>query len=152
MNFIDSTASQSLRKLKKILFVCTWFCLFIGIILFCFYIEDEEMEFLISALIFIVSSISGFVNNILLKGFQKIVETAEYHQADLLKKHEDEKSNHTEKNAKITKGELFIWVRKLDSNEEFRIMEIIDEDTFLCVNAKNPKGIKLKKCEITKIE
>ena len=73
---------------------------------------------------------TGFVNNILLKGFQKIVETAEYHQADLLKKHEDEKSNHTEKNAKITKGELFIWVRKLDSNEEFRIMEIIDEDTF----------------------
>lgn len=150
MQYLDSKVSQSLRKLRNVLLVCTCICLLIGIILLIASFDDED--YLISALIVIVIAISGFVNNILLKGFQKIVETAEFQQADLLKKHEDKKSDYTNKDEKKEKIEMYSWVRKLDSNEEFRIMEIIDKDTFLCVNARNIKGIKLKKCEITKIE
>ncbi|MBQ1191402.1 MAG: hypothetical protein IIX43_03875 [Bacteroidales bacterium] len=84
MQYLDSTASQSLRKLKNVLFVCTCICLLIGIILLIVSFEDED--YLISALIFIVSSISGFVNNILLKGFISITEASECIKADFEEK------------------------------------------------------------------
>lgn len=46
--------------------------------------------------------------------------------------------------------ELFSWVVAIESMEEFQVIEILDENTFLCVNAKNQDGIKFKKSEIKK--
>lgn len=45
---------------------------------------------------------------------------------------------------------LFSWVIVLESMEEFQVIEIVDENTFLCVNAKNQDGIEFKKSEIKK--
>lgn len=43
---------------------------------------------------------------------------------------------------------LFNWVREIDTNEEFQVTEIYDDDTFLCVNAKNMCGKKFERNEI----
>lgn len=46
---------------------------------------------------------------------------------------------------------LFNWVRDIKTNEEFQVTEIYDDDTFLCVNAKNMSGKKFERDEIVPI-
>lgn len=43
---------------------------------------------------------------------------------------------------------LFNWVREIETNEEFQVTEIFDNDTFLCVNAKNMDGKRFDRDEI----
>jgi hypothetical protein len=47
-----------------------------------------------------------------------------------------------------TQIKLQSWVKVVNSNQEFQVMEIIDENTFVCVNEKHQNGIKLKRSEI----
>ena len=149
--YLDNKRSKSIEKISNTLDGIILLCI-LGMVISLFVGFSEEEGF-IYCICFLVSSISLWITNVFLKGFQKIVETAEFQQADLLKKHGNEKSDYIKKNEKKEeKIELYSWVRKLYSNEEFQIIEIIDKDTVLCVNEKNMEGIKLKKCEITKIE
>lgn len=53
-----------------------------------------------------------------------------------------------EGNAVKANIELYSWVKEVKSNQEFQVIEIIDEETFLCVNEKHQDGIKLKRTEI----
>lgn len=48
--------------------------------------------------------------------------------------------------------ELYSWVKEIKSNQEFQVMEIVDENTFVCCNANNPDGIKLKRIDIEVID
>lgn len=57
---------------------------------------------------------------------------------------EDTKYNRT----KALGISLFNWVREIKTNEEFQVTEIYDDDTFLCVNAKNMDGRKFERNEI----
>lgn len=47
-----------------------------------------------------------------------------------------------------TKIELYSWIKAINPNQEFQIMEIIDENTFICVNENFPNGIKLRKANV----
>jgi ribosomal protein L14E/L6E/L27E len=53
-----------------------------------------------------------------------------------------------EENAVKANIELYSWVKEVKSNQEFQVIEIIDEETFVCVNEKHQDGIKLKRTEI----
>lgn len=47
-----------------------------------------------------------------------------------------------------TKIELYSWIKAINPNQEFQVMEIIDENTFVCVNGKYPNGLKLRRANI----
>ena len=84
MIYLDSTASQSLRKLKKVLLYCSYACLVIGAIAVIAAISDDDPPFL--GLFLFVSGIYGLIGNILLKGFISITEASECIRADFEEK------------------------------------------------------------------
>ena len=67
-------------------------------------------------------------------------------------KEHDYKNKTTKNNKDIDKNdiELYSWVIEIKSRKEFQVIEILDENTFLCVNKKYQEGIKLKRFEIEK--
>ena len=46
--------------------------------------------------------------------------------------------------------ELYSWVTEIKSKKEFQVIEILDKNTYLCVNEKNQNGVKFKRFEIEK--
>lgn len=46
--------------------------------------------------------------------------------------------------------ELYSWVIEIKSRKEFQVIEILDKNTYLCVNEKNQNGVKFKRFEIEK--
>lgn len=64
----------------------------------------------------------------------------------------DYKNKTTKNNKDIDKNdiELYSWVIEIKSRKEFQVIEILDKNTYLCVNEKNQNGVKFKRFEIEK--
>ena len=62
------------------------------------------------------------------------------------------KNETTKNNKDIDKNdiELYSWVTEIKSRKEFQVVEILDKNTYLCVNEKNQNGVKFKRFEIEK--
>ena len=43
---------------------------------------------------------------------------------------------------------LYSWVKELKTNQEFQVMEIIDDNTYLCFNKNHSEGIKFTRADI----
>ena len=67
-------------------------------------------------------------------------------------KEHDYKNKTTKNNKDIDKNdiELYSWVIEIKSRKEFQVIEILDKNTYLCVNEKNQNGVKFKRFEIEK--
>lgn len=67
-------------------------------------------------------------------------------------KEHDYKNKTTKNNKDIEKNdiELYSWVIEIKSRKEFQVIEILDKNTYLCVNEKNQNGVKFKRFEIEK--
>ena len=67
-------------------------------------------------------------------------------------KEHDYKNKTTKNNKDIDKNdiELYSWVIEIKSRKEFQVIEILDKNTYLCVNDKNQNGVKFKRFEIEK--
>ena len=67
-------------------------------------------------------------------------------------KEHDYKNKNTKNNKDIDKNdiELYSWVIEIKSRKEFQVIEILDKNTYLCVNDKNQNGVKFKRFEIEK--
>lgn len=67
-------------------------------------------------------------------------------------KEHDYKNKNTKNNKDIDKNdiELYSWVIEIKSRKEFQVIEILDKNTYLCVNEKNQNGVKFKRFEIEK--
>lgn len=67
-------------------------------------------------------------------------------------KEHDYKNKTTQNNKDIDKNdiELYSWVIEIKSRKEFQVIEILDKNTYLCVNEKNQNGVKFKRFEIEK--
>lgn len=68
-----------------------------------------------------------------------------------LKEHDSEqkrKSSEEQPKNNLDKIELYDWIKVIKTNEAMQVMEVIDNDTFLCVNPEHSDGIKLKRHNI----
>lgn len=67
-------------------------------------------------------------------------------------KEHDYKNKTTKNNKDIDKNdiELYSWVIEIKSRKEFQVIEILDKNSYLCVNEKNQNGVKFKRFEIEK--
>ena len=67
-------------------------------------------------------------------------------------KEHDYKNKTTKNNKDIDKNdiELYSQVIEIKSRKEFQVIEILDKNTYLCVNEKNQNGVKFKRFEIEK--
>ena len=86
---------------------------------------------------------------IMTNGTEKIREFLEIIVS--IKEH-DYKNKTTKNNKDIEKNdiELYSWVIEIKSRKEFQVIEILDKNTYLCVNEKNQNGVKFKRFEIEK--
>ena len=81
---------------------------------------------------------------------KSIADIEEYKYRKLLK-NESNNKNDTVNIKKIDNDiELYSWVIEIKSRKEFQVIEILDKNTYLCVNEKNQNGVKFKRFEIEK--
>ncbi len=72
-----------------------------------------------------------------------------------LKEHDSEqkrKLSEVQPNNNLGEIELYDWIKVIKTNEAMQVMEVIDNDTYLCVNPEHPDGMKLKRHNIEIIE
>ena len=68
-----------------------------------------------------------------------------------IKEHDYKKKNTKNKNVIDNNDiELYSWVTEIKSKKEFQVIEILDKNTYLCLNEKNQNGVKFKRFEIEK--
>ena len=81
------------------------------------------------------------------------------HKEKIIRKKQDtliNKEQHSKEEPKLsskvtTDIELYSWVVEIKTSQEYQVIEINDDNTYLCANSRNTDGINLNRYEIEPI-
>lgn len=92
--YFDNRRSKALGTVALILDIITILVLVGGVI--SFFVGMSEGGFFALSIYFLVLALCLWITNAFLKGFEKLVETAELQQADIFKRNEENNSQNKE--------------------------------------------------------
>lgn len=77
-------------------------------------------------------------------------------QDTLINKEQHSEEQHSKEEPKLsskitTDIELYSWVVEIKTSQEYQVIEINDDNTYLCANSRNTDGINLNRYEIEPI-